>query len=1140
MGDQEYQKLEHKEHVLTLPDTYIGSVDKTTDELWYLNENKMIKKNLTYIPGEFKLFDEIIVNSLDQYVRMKKAGKGHYQVTQIDIVVDKESGTISVKNNGDGISVAMHKKEKIYIPELIFGNLLTSSNYNQQELKHVGGKNGYGAKLANIFSTQFTIETVDKNTKQKFVQSFYDNMSRKDEPSITKYTGLPYTQITYHPDYKRFKTSGLSDDMIKIMEKRAYDMAACTDSNVNVTFNGEKIATKSFEKYIDLYIGSDKKDNPRAYEKVSERWEISAALNPSLSFEQISFVNGIHTFKGGKHVDYITNQITKKLAEFIKKKKKLDIKPNYIKENIIVFVKSTIDNPSFNSQTKDCLTTNASKFGSKCEISDKFIDALSKCGIIERAIELNTLKENKDLKKSDGKKMNRIRGIPKLDDANWAGTKKSKYCTLILTEGDSAKSMALAGLSVVGRDKYGVFPLKGKLLNVRDENNMKKLLENDEISNIKQIIGLQTGKKYKNVEDLRYGSILILTDQDEDGSHIKGLIFNMFQTLWPTLFSYPGFIKSMLTPVIKARKAKQMMQFYSVKDYNSWKVNNEKGWDIKYYKGLGTSTPKEAKEYFKDLKLIEYLGKEDADNESIHLAFSKNKNSADKRKEWLMSYDNKNTLDYSKKRVSVKDFIYQDMIHFSNSDNVRSIPNINDGLKPSQRKILYCCFKRNLTNEVRVAQLAGYVSEHGAYHHGETSLHGTIVNMAQDFIGSNNINLLEPIGQFGSRIQGGSDAAQPRYIHTKISEITNHIYNKMDNPLYVYNDDDGLKVEPQYYMPIIPMLLVNGSQGIGTGWSTEIPCHNPYDIIRNIRLYLKGEPLIPMKPWYNGFKGNISKIKPNVYQTKGNYEVDDLNDKVTVTELPIGLWTQKYKDYLESIIVDKNDKSPKKKNYIKHYNSYCTDTEINFEIIFPKAEIYDYLKMDGSSNITKLEKILKLVNTISTTNMHYYNSDFNIKKASCVEDILIEYCNDRLELYEKRRLYQIGVIEDDINSLMIKIRFINDFINEKIIIIKKKRSEIIEQLENMEYPKSSQDGYDYLLKMPIYNLTQDKIDEFNEKLKNKEEDLNKLQITNKNEMWLNELLELEQYLSKNNYSKRETKKIIKKTVAKKKVVKKTK
>ena len=214
-------------------------------------------------------------------------------------------------------------------------------------------------------------------------------------------------------------------------------------------------------------------------------------------------------------------------------------------------------------------------------------------------------------------------------------------------------------------------------------------------------------------------------------------------------------------------------------------------------------------------------------------------------------------------------------------------------------------------------------------------------------------------------------------------------------------------------------------------------------------------------------------------------------------------------------------------NLLKYYNSYSTDTEVSFEIIFPKEEIYDYLSMDGSSNITKLEKLLKLVNTISTTNMHYYDSNSKIKKANNVEDILLEYCGDRLELYEKRRQYLIGIIEKDIDLIKVRIRFIMDFIEERIIINRKKKVEIIEQLEKAQYPKI-EDCYDYLLKMPIYNLTQDKIDEFNEKLQNKEMELEKLKLTNKKEMWLSELEDLEDFLKKNKYESRTKTKLVKK------------
>ena len=279
----------------------------------------------------------------------------------------------------------------------------------------------------------------------------------------------------------------------------------------------------------------------------------------------------------------------KNYRSLFKKKKKLTLKPNYIKENLMVFIKCTIVNPSFDSQTKDYLTTTPSNFGSKCEINDKMIEKISKCGIIERAIELFEFKEQKKLKTDDGRKTGSLRGIPKLDDANFAGGAKSGQCTLILTEGDSAKSMAVAGISVMtkGRDTFGIFPLRGKVINVKDKittaKGREQIINNEEIKNLKKILGLQTDKKYKSVNDLRYGKIMIMTDQDVDGSHIKGLLFNVFHTMWPELMKIDtSFLTSMLTPIVKVSKNKNTMSFYTLSDYENWKEANQngKGWSI--------------------------------------------------------------------------------------------------------------------------------------------------------------------------------------------------------------------------------------------------------------------------------------------------------------------------------------------------------------------------------------------------------------------------------------------------------------------------------------------------------------------------------------------------------------------------------
>ena len=1092
-----HKKLSHLEHILTVPDTYIGDIEECTSNVWCFNETtkKMEKRELTYIPGMYKLFDEIIVNAFDQYIRIKeKNDDSLIPVKNIKINVEKESGLISVYNDGEGIPIEIHPEEKIYVPELIFGELLTSSNYNQEEIKHVGGRNGYGAKLANIFSTIFKLTTVDKVKQKKFFMTFYDNKSRKDKPKITSCKSKPFTLIEYIADFKRFNVDGLSDDMVELFKKRAYDIAACSDNKLNVYFNDTKLEVKNFEKYMNLYLDDSVKPT---YEKVNERWEIGCALSPSLSFEQVSFVNGINTLKGGKHVEYIIKQISDKLCDFIKKKKKVELKNSYIKENLIVFIKSTIDNPKFDSQTKETLASNKSKFGSKCDISTKFIDSLAKCGIVEKAMLLNQAKQDKALSKTDGKKKNRITGIPKLEDANFAGTKKSAMCTLILTEGDSAKSTAMAGLEIIGRDKYGVFPLKGKPINVKDEKNAKKLLENKELANIKKIMGLETNKVYKDTGELRYGAIMILTDQDEDGSHIKGLIFTLFEKLWPCLFKMKGFLNSMLTPIVKAVNKKEVREFYSLKDYEKFSKEFPQlvaKMNVKYYKGLATSTPKEAKEYFRQLKMVEYTNEEKEDIEALNLAFGKEKDSADKRKIWLQKYNRDNTLDYTNPTVSMKQFVDEDLIHFSNSDNIRSIPSMVDGLKPGQRKVLFGCFKRNLVNEIKVAQLAGYVSENSAYHHGEASLAGTIVNLAQTFVGSNNIALLDGVGQFGTRIQGGKDAGQPRYIFTRLSKITNEIFNKMDAPLLNDNYDDGMKVEPEYYVPIMPMILVNGSSGIGTGWSTDIPCFNPSDIKANIKRGLNGQEMKPMKPWYNGFKGQITKISDNSYLTKGIYSID--KNKLIVNELPVGKWTQKFQDDLENLIA--------KQKVVRYYNSYCTDVNVKYIIVCDENQLNKLNVYDERLQMTKLENYFGLYSKISTSNMYLYDRNCKLKKYNNELEILSDYLEVRKDFYKDRIEYIIKTYESELSILTYKMKFIKEFIDGTIKIIRVKKTEIIEQLKTKEYPEI--DGsYDYLIKMHIYNLSEDKIDELQKQIDSKNDELVKMKNQTVETFWNTEL-----------------------------------
>jgi len=1097
MGENEqYEEKDLRTHVYDSPDTYAGGSDSINETLPILNGNTISFKEIEYIPVLYNMFNEGIVNARDQIIRLR-GKKTTNQVTKVKVSINKETGETSIYNDGEGILIEKHKSG-IYNPELIFGRLLTSSNYKKGEKKIVGGKNGYGAKIINIFSTEFTVETVDSVTKKKYIQRFSKNMTLIDKPMITKSGVKSYTKITWKPDFNRFGITGFSDDMISFMLRRVYDIAGITDNKVSVFYNDEKIKIKSFPDYIKLYPGNDK-----VYEQLSERWELAVSVSLNDKFEQISFVNGIATPKGGIHVDVVTKLITSEVVKYIKKKHKKDIPEKYVKNYLSVYLNSVIENPSFDSQTKERLITPKSKFGSQPVINDKFIKKICDNGLSEKVMQFSDFKDKTLAKKTNGVKKNKLRDIPKLDDANWAGTRKAHECTLILTEGDSAKSMAIAGLSVVGRDKYGVFPLKGKVLNVRDAS-IKQIVGNSEITNIKKILGLESGKKYKDIKVLRYGKVMIMTDQDHDGSHIKGLILNLFHCQWPELLEL-NYINCMVTPIIKATIGSNVKSFYTLTDYSKWKAKNTKKCSIKYYKGLGTSTSKEAKEYFKTLKVNQYIQNEDT-NQSMVLAFKKTE--ADQRKVWLKSYNEENILDYNCKETVITDFINREFIHFSNADNMRSIGSCIDGLKVSQRKILFSCFKRKLYREIRVAQLSGYVSENAAYHHGEASLQGAIIGMAQTFVGSNNINLLEPNGQFGTRIMGGNDSASARYIHTQLNPIVDTIYPSADFPLLNYINDDGLMVEPKWYCPIIPMVLVNGMVGIGTGFSTTIPQFNPIDCSTNIKRKLNDLPYLAMKPYYRGFKGTVvKKVEKGLtkFITKGKYIIDD--DKIIINELPVGKWTHDFKEFLEKIIQEED-------SWILDYENHSTDDKVKFIIKVNDEVLFDntYKKNDV------IEDKFKLTSSKSLSNLHLYNKGGSIKKYDNIYQIIDEHYYTRYEMYQKRKDYQINNIKNEIRILNAKMMFINYVIDDKLILYKQPKQTIIDSMKSFNFPFyensimvdydesiTVKNEYNYLLNMAVYNFTLEKVEELENDIQSKNEELTIISQTEIKDMWLKEL-----------------------------------
>ena len=1090
-----YIKLSPIEHVLKKPGMYIGDLDFRNEKQFIYSKNKIIQEEILWSPGLYKIVDELIVNTYDQSIR---------DTTLSTINVDINPESFSILNDGIGIDVILHPTHNIYVPELIFANLLTSTNYNDTDERITGGTHGLGAKLSAIFSIKFIIEVWDKKRKLHYYQTFENNLSKISKPKIVKYKeNKGGVKITIFPDFVKFKTDKFSKEMIQLFERRIIDLIGLCRKNIIFNLNEKQIKYETnFESYLDLYpseekwlIGSCIKNN---------LWEFAIRFNDSKTIDpgtHISFVNGIYTNRGGKHIDYLIDLLLEKFQKIISK----DITRKLLNDYLTICLKTSIINPTFNSQTKEELNTPFSKFGFTCDISDNFWSKIKNSEIVNQLKQVISLSNQKILSKLDGSKKSKIKNMPKLEDANFAGTKKSTECILILTEGDSAKATAISGISAIqnGRNIFGVYPLRGKLLNVR-EASTTQINSNQEITEIKKILGLKSGLTYTkdNISELRYGAIMIMTDADEDGSHIKGLIINFFDYFFPSLLKIEGFIQILVTPLVKVTKGNQIYSFSNLRAYKIWKEKTKDSylWKIKYYKGLGTSTSKEAGEYFQNLKTNKInLINDNKSNTDILLAFSKDK--VNDRKLWLLEYNPDNILQLEPPMtINIKEFVHQELIHFSNYDNIRSIPSISDGFKPSQRKVLYGCLKKNITSEYKVAQLAASVAEISAYHHGEQSLVSTIINMVQNFVGSNNLNLLVPMGQFGTRLMGGKDHSSARYIYTLLESYVNKVFIKEDNEILEYLDDDGYQIEPKYYLPIIPLILVNGAEGIGTGFSTFIPNYNPNEIITWLENKINNKKNISLIPYYKNFKGKIIKYDETTWVSEGILEIN--KNEVIITELPIKLWTNDYKEFLEDLIYEK------KSELFKSYSNLSSDIEIKFILKIDDMEQVEKLfKTIDEYGMNNLYKYLHLYKTIKQSNMNLYTTDYKIKTFKNADEIISEFYSWRLQFYDLRKELILKKLNETIKYISNQIKFINLVIQENGKILKLDDDELEKYLVKNKIVKVN-NSYDYLTNMTFKQITKQNLEKLENKLKESKLEYKQTEEKTNKSMWLYDLNEL--------------------------------
>ena len=1076
--DDIYKQYTDIEHVLANPAMYLGSIAPVSKHVWIYDEGKIILEEISLHEALYKLLDEALTNMYDHCVRCQSTS---VPVTTIKVKLDSTS--VSFHNDGKGIDVAKHSSTGLYIPHLIFGCMRTSTNYGDKT-RVTGGRHGLGVKLAVIWSKRARVDIIDQERKLAYTQWFFNNLGDAQEPtikSVKRELKSGATTIYFEPDFEKFGLTKFPDYIEKILLKRIYDLSILLPQ-VKFYFNDKLVPKRGLKNYFLAYFPSSK----YAYLE-QENWNIAVALSSS-GFTCMSLVNGIHTFQGGIHVNLVLTKLISALQVLFKEKKKLAVQSRIIRDHLSLIVTVNVIDAEFTGQIKETLC--AGTFCSILELSPAFIDAVYKligttiCGQINTA---QIAKKDRELKKllagTDGTgRQSRVQGVPELTDANWAGTKSSKKCCLIICEGESSATGILSGLSSEQRNIYGIYPVRGKPMNPRNRS-MDMVAKDKIITDLKKVLGLEAGKVYTTPDRLRYGRVIFMTDQDLDGHHIKGLGINLFDYLWPSLVKLDNFLGFIQTPIIRARKGSKEVTFFYDQEYKAWKERAGTGWTFKYYKGLGTSTEREFKEYFKHPREI-YFSFTPACKQSIEMAFGKD---SDSRKQWLAQYNPENAIKIENNSLTYSDFIHKELIHFSKYDCARSLSAL-DGLKISQRKILYVAFSMLKQKEIKVAQFCGNVAQKTHYKHGEVSLEKAIIGMAQNFVGSNNFNLLLPHGQFGSRKQGGEDHASARYLFTELNPLSRLIFREEDDPILDYAEDDGYTVEPKIYAPIIPMILVNGSLGIGTGFSSLILPHNIVRVIECMRAVIEKRDPPLCFPSYRGFTGELV-ARAGGYVSIGSFQAIT-STKIKVVELPVGFWTRAFKELLENLIVQQ---------VIKSYIDCSTDKDVLFEIDLTKE-----------LTSTEIVSTFKLEKKHHETNMYLFDYNDQLRKYDNARAILEDYYPVRLNYYTKRKEYMIQALARDILIEKNKVKYVKE-IAQGVLTVFKPKDDLVQQLTTRGFDLC--DGtYSYLLRMPIHSLCADNIESLCANYLNLENKLNALKGTSEQAMWLSELDELERAL----------------------------
>lgn len=1073
-----YKSISPIQHVKLRKSMYVGDCSVGEDNLytWDAPSSTMVLKSVVVCPGLEKLMYEAIDNATDNTHRTPPT-------TVIRVMMTDT--TFSCSNNG--VHIPVQKKADKWVPSTIFTEMHSGSNFDDTTHGRVAaGMNGLGIKLSAILSDSFTVTCFDPVAKLLFSQRTTNGLEVILPPEVKSRTVSPMkgrmtTCVEFTPTLSHFGIKSLAEFRDRI-QTRLVQLSATFGGKVKFFFNDEVIQLKSFKSFIRSFPFEG-----TTYECINDRMEYGFGLSPVEEYKHFSFVNHLYTDEGGTHTKCIESQIISAILEHFDKKTKSGggsirlSRPN-VKNRIVVFCSVHMTNPEFKSQAKRFLSSPIPS--SAYALSrDAIIRHARKIGLLDQLKVLLSVKEKTALGDALSSKKARTVRIENLTDAVYAGTVRSTVCSLFVVEGLSAKTFAISGLPSVRNPKsYGVYPVKGKPLNTYNATH-KNITKNKEIADLCKILGLVVGRDYSGhaaLATLRYRHMVILTDADVDGYHICGLLLAFIYRFFPTLLQN-GFVKRFVTPIIIASHRSAHHEFFSVPEYNKWSSlqPDVSKYNIKYFKGLGSSTQLQAKRYFANLSsYLKPMVVDETTHSRIALLFDAKQ--ADNRKRWMVETE-QHTLDYTLPSIDITDFVDTEMHEFSMETLTRAIPGI-DGLKESQRKVLYATMKKcSSTNnkEIKIAQLGAFAAEITAYTHGEKSIQDTCNKMTHSFVGSNNLPLLEACGNTGSRLHLGADAASTRYTFTRLLPYTTMIFNPLDESILQRRVEEGMQIEYTTYEPIVPVILINGCMGIATGYRTNIPCHDPGVIIRQLldRLRKRTNSFTELHPSYNGWKGRCTSTDSEWVFTG---VVDRENMKCRITELPIMISTEKYKTKVLYPLVEK-------KQITNLVESHADENSVCFEFTILSCAFSDK-KLDLSTTMSK-----KCINLLVDGTLMHFNT---------TTDIMELFYHRRLAVYGKRREFLLHSMKTRRDELLHKQSFISHVIDDTIQIRRTTKEMIIVQSCSFGIPRQLAESF---VNMSFLSLTKKRIDELSASIRGLDIDIDSMLTSTPSSLWMGEL-----------------------------------